>query len=156
MGFHHSKSPRVFAEGGPVTRAIRTMRAAEPVLEPEHPALAALRQGVEDYFADAGMMVDLDAQMCVELARVREIREAIANRIEADLALLDAIDGCPDLEDGADAELSLCGTGFGWPSPEDREAGDDNGIADALGEAEQVSRFARVSRQIRQEEARHG
>lgn len=156
MGFHHSKPRRASAGCGPVTRAIRTMRAAEPVLEPEHPALAALRQGLEDYFADAGMLVDLDAQMCVELHRIREIRESIANRIEADLAILDAIDGNPDLEDGADAELNLCGISVGLPSHDDCEGGDDNGLGDHDGLDEQVGRYKRLCRALRGEEARHG
>ena len=52
--------------------------------------------------------------------RIRELRRSIAARIEADLALLDALDGDPDLEDGHDAENT-----------------DDNGIADAGGMMEQ-------------------
>lgn len=35
---------------------------------------------------------------------VDELRRALADRIEADLALLDALDGDPDLEPGGDAE----------------------------------------------------
>lgn len=94
-----------------MTRAIRTMRAAEAV-DAEHPALTALREGLEHYFAGAGMAVDLSDAMCVELHRIREIREGIANRIEADLAILDAIDGNADLEDGADAEAGPFERGF--------------------------------------------
>ncbi|WP_167858653.1 hypothetical protein [Methylobacterium nonmethylotrophicum] len=124
--------------------------------EPEAPALVALRQGLEAYFAASGRAVDLSAQMDVELARVGEIRAAIANRVEADIALLDAIDGDADLEDGGDAELNLCGTGFGWPSPDDREAGDDNGLGDDLGMVEQVRRYEHLCRALRGEEARHG
>ncbi len=124
--------------------------------EPEAPALIALRQGLEAYFADAGVAVDLSAQMDVERNRIHVLREAISNRIEADIALLDAIDGDPDLEDGGDAELSLCGTFVSPPSPEDREAGDDNGMADDLGMLEQVRRYERLCRALRGEEARHG
>ncbi|MBY0300047.1 MAG: hypothetical protein K2X71_29090 [Methylobacterium sp.] len=39
-----------------------------------------------------------------ERAALRALRKAIADRIEADIALLDALDGDPDLEDGHDAE----------------------------------------------------
>ncbi|WP_162561209.1 hypothetical protein [Methylobacterium terrae] len=140
------------------------MRAVEAA-EPEHPALAALREGLEHYFSATGMAVDLSDAMCVELHRIREIREGIANRIEADLAILDAIDGTADLEDGGDDEPSLGALlphpnligfeGFGgrrmmdgadqrgWAagSTDDREAGDDNGIADAMGDFEQRMRF---------------
>ena len=52
--------------------------------------------------------------------RIRELRRSIADRIEADLALLDALDGDPDLEDGHDADDT-----------------DDNGIADFDGMMEQ-------------------
>lgn len=147
-----------------MTRAIRTMRAVEAA-EPEHPALADLRRGLENYFSAAGMAVDLSDAMCVELHRIREVREALANRIEADLAILDAIEGCPNLEDGADAEPSLGASlpftgaiGFEvngqlramdgldqrrWSagSCDDREAGDDTGIADQDGLFEQGRRF---------------
>ena len=87
------------------------MRAAEPA-DIEHPAIAALREGLERYFSAAGMAVDLSDAMCVELHRIREIREGIANRIETDLAMLVAIDGNPDLEDGADAEAGPLERGF--------------------------------------------
>lgn len=50
-----------------------------------------------------------------DYARIRELRRAIADRIEADIALLDALDGDLDAEPGTD----------------------DNGIADEGGEAEQ-------------------
>lgn len=53
--------------------------------------------------------------------RIRELRRRIADRIEADLALLDALDGDTDLEDGHDAEGNT----------------DDNGIADYDAIAEQ-------------------
>jgi hypothetical protein len=39
-----------------------------------------------------------------ERAALRALHKAIADRIEADIALLDALDGDPDLEDGHDAE----------------------------------------------------
>ncbi|MGH1590432.1 hypothetical protein ACRBEV_21470 [Methylobacterium phyllosphaerae] len=57
---------------------------------------------------------DLDRQ------RLRDLHRRIADRIEADIALLDALNGDTDLEDGHDAEGGT----------------DDNGIADydAVGE----------------------
>ena len=42
---------------------------------------------------------------------VRELRRRIADRIEADIALLDELAGDADFEEGADAEPSLCGAG---------------------------------------------
>ncbi|MFH6785718.1 MULTISPECIES: hypothetical protein [Methylobacterium] len=160
MATHHSTAPARAGERsrspstqvGPVTVALRTMRQAEP----EAPALVALRQGLESYFADAGMPVDLSAQMDVERHRIHELRDAIAGCIEADIALLDALDGDPDLEDGCDAEPSLCGTFVSPPSPEDREDADDNGIGDADGLQEQLIRYKRLCRALRGEEARHG
>ncbi|KMO33875.1 hypothetical protein [Methylobacterium aquaticum] len=124
--------------------------------EPEAPALVALRQGLETFFADAGLATDLSVQMDVERHRIHELREAIADRIEADIALLDALDGDSDLEDGCDAELSLCGTFVSSPSPEDREDAGDNGIGDADGLQEQLIRYKRLCRALRGEEARHG
>lgn len=59
---------RIIALGGPVTAAIRAMRADEPAT---------------DY------------------TRIRELRRAIQDRIEADLALLDALDGDADVEQDA-------------------------------------------------------
>ncbi|KQS80002.1 hypothetical protein ASG32_24245 [Methylobacterium sp. Leaf361] len=53
--------------------------------------------------------------------RLRDLRRRIADRIEADIALLDALDGDADLEDGHDAEGLT----------------DDNGIADLEAVAEQ-------------------
>lgn len=160
MATRHSTAPARAGERGrspstqvgPVTAALRTMRQAEP----EAPALAALRQGLESYFADAGMPVDLSAQMDAERHRIHELRGAIANRSDANIALLDAIDRDPDLEDGCDAELSLCGTFVSPPSPEDHEDADDNGIGDADGLQEQLIRYKRLCRALRGEEARHG
>ncbi|MCJ2099184.1 hypothetical protein [Methylobacterium sp. E-046] len=62
--------------------------------------------------------------------RVRELRRRIADRIEADLALLDALDGDTDLEtDEADG-----------PEGDDEREGDpaEDGIGDYGGLAEQV------------------
>lgn len=49
-----------------------------------------------------------------DLARIRALRIAIANRIEADIALLDAIDRDSDLEAGGDDEPSLGSIGGTW------------------------------------------
>ncbi|MGH1588019.1 hypothetical protein ACRBEV_06275 [Methylobacterium phyllosphaerae] len=77
---------------------------------------------------------DLDRQ------RLHELRRRIADRIEADIALLDALDGDTDREETA---LERAGRGFAWSGPDDAEDGhdaegntDDNGIADydAIGE----------------------
>lgn len=45
--------------------------------------------------------------------RVRELRRSIADRIEADIELLDQLAGDPDLEEGGDLEPSLCGSHSG-------------------------------------------
>ena len=70
---------------------------------------------------------------------VRELRRRIAERINADIALLDVLDGDPESEpslgsidatshtDFVDQEGWAAGLGF------DCEAGDDNGIADGDG-----------------------
>lgn len=69
MTYHQMpKPPRIVALGGPVTAAIRAMRADEPA---------------------------------TDFARIRELRRAIADRIEADLALLDALCGDADIEQDA-------------------------------------------------------
>jgi hypothetical protein len=74
---------------GPVTQAIRTMRAADrctPAVQHADQAIADIQIGLASFFADA------DRQ------RVRELRRRIADRIEADIALLDALAGDADLE----------------------------------------------------------
>ncbi|WP_267356482.1 MULTISPECIES: hypothetical protein [unclassified Methylobacterium] len=97
-------------QAGPVTQAIRVMRADEP-FPPADAAIEAIREGLIRYFVEED---GADRQ------RVRDLRRRIADRIEADLALLDALDGDADREDGHDAEGNT----------------DDNGIADydAIGE----------------------
>lgn len=96
MGFHHIPNPpRIVALGGPVSAAIRAMRADEPAT---------------DY------------------SRIRELRRAIADRIEADIALLDAMTPDCDLEDGHDAEGMT----------------DDNGLGDWDGMDEQLTRHAEL------------
>jgi hypothetical protein len=96
MGFHHiPKPPRIVALGGPVSAAIRAMRADEPAT---------------DY------------------SRIRELRRAIADRIEADIALLDALTPDCDLEGEQDAEGMT----------------DDNGLGDWDGMDEQLARHAEL------------
>lgn len=87
-----------------------------------------------------------------DYARIRELRRAIADRIEADIALLDALDpfadereadftaygadGIATVGHSSDLEPSLCGLGVDWPScgVDDAEGPDDNGVADDGGE----------------------
>ncbi|MEH3117082.1 MAG: hypothetical protein PGN25_05590 [Methylorubrum populi] len=85
---------RLVAPGGPVSAAIRAMRADEPA---------------SDY------------------TRLLELRKAISDRIEADLALLDAIDGDPDFEDGGDAEPAMAALVGG--ESQSRWAGIEGGAA---------------------------
>ena len=74
---------------GPVTRAIRACREADFADQ----AIAEIQIGLDSFFADA------DRQ------RVRELRRRIADRIEADLDLLDALSGDTDHEPDLDREL---------------------------------------------------
>ena len=67
---------------GPVTRAIRACRETDLADQ----AITEIQICLDSFFADA------DRQ------RVRELRRRIADRIEADLALLDALDGDADRE----------------------------------------------------------
>ena len=73
---------------GPVTRAIRACRETDVADQ----AIADIQLGLDSFFADA------DRQ------RVRELRRRIADRIEADLALLDALAGDADHEPDLDRE----------------------------------------------------
>lgn len=82
---------------GPVSQAILSMRETDPADQ----AIADIQIGLASFFADA------DRQ------RVRELRRRIADRIEADLALLDALSPDPDLEDGYDAEGNADDNGIG-------------------------------------------
>ncbi len=91
---------------GPVTQAIRAMRAAEP-LPPTDAAIEAIREGLIRYFVEED---EADRQ------HVRELRRRIADRIEADLALLDALDGDPEVEPslGSPEPFIPQGYGFGY------------------------------------------
>ena len=90
-------------QSGPVTQAIRAMRAAEP-LPPADAAIEAIREGLIRYF------VEEDSP---DRQRVRELRRRIADRIEADLALLDALDGDPDVEPSLGAPEPIITSGWG-------------------------------------------
>jgi hypothetical protein len=68
------------------------MRSADPATV----AIAAIEDGLGRFFAGA------DRQ------RVRDLRRRIADRIEADLALLDALDGDCDLEEDDPAGGDIC------------------------------------------------
>ncbi|WP_419830627.1 hypothetical protein [Methylobacterium sp.] len=139
---------------GPVTRAIRAMRAADPTDQ----AIAAIQEGLDRFFAETGIPVT-----------AAELRLRIENRIEADLELLEALDGDADREAdyatcehhpggglwtlgrSTDDEETLCGVGTHvggslnlWPSHGELEAGDDTGIGDVGGLAEQRGRHLRL------------
>lgn len=74
---------------GPVTQAIRAVRAPEPRSAADL-AIQAIRAGLAAHFA------------VTDRRRVRDLRRALADRIEADIALLDALGGDTDLEDSHD------------------------------------------------------
>lgn len=108
---------------GPVTIAIAAMRAVDP-----EAAIEAIREGLDSYF------VEVDRQ------RVRNLRRAISIRIAADIALLDALGGDPDIESAGDDEPSLSSidatspcnfldqTEWSIGGCQDRETGEDNSI----------------------------
>ncbi len=94
----------------------RVIRAERPPvssgLTPEQ-ALDNLQAGLDFFFAETSP-AEIAAQVAADRHRVRALRRAIADRIEADIAILDALapdpdleDTEPDLEDGADDEPSL-------------------------------------------------
>lgn len=146
---------------------IRRIRAEKPPvasgLTPEE-ALDNLRSGLDFFFGETSA-ADLAAQMDVERSRIHELRDAIAARLEAEFAVLDALSPDPDFEDGADDEPSLASINPPGPhldgaldplmpvdtrgdqrlwstgSTDDREDGEDSGMADGGGYAEQVWRF---------------
>ncbi|MCJ2133013.1 hypothetical protein MKK69_02835 [Methylobacterium sp. J-026] len=80
------------------------MRAAEP-LPPADAAIEAIREGLIRYF------VEEDG---VDRHRVRDLRRRIANRIEADLALLDVLDGDSDAEPSLGAPEPITTGGWGY------------------------------------------
>ena len=85
---------------GPVTLALRAMHAADPD-QAAHEAIEAIRLGLDRHFSNENRH------------RLQSLRRRIADRIEADLALLDTLAGEVELED-ADAEMTAAewtGTG---------------------------------------------
>ena len=66
-------------------------------------ALDSLRAGLEFFFSGTSP-AEIAAEMAADRHRVRTLRRAIAARIEADLAILDALTPDVDLEDGHDFE----------------------------------------------------
>ena len=117
---------------GPVTQAIRACREADPA----DLAIAAIQEGLDRFFAETGIPVTAG-----------ELRRRIEDRIEADLELLEALDGDPDAEpslgsiDAASHSNYMNQEAWNLGGGQDREAGDDNGIADWGGEHEQNRRF---------------
>ncbi|MDP4022436.1 hypothetical protein Q8W71_07365 [Methylobacterium sp. NEAU 140] len=93
------------------------------------------------------------AAHALERARLANLRARIARQIEADLdrvdrclRILDALTPDPDIEEGGDTEPSLGSLGGSqlWWSRgglDDREDGDDTGIGDVGGLAEQRGRY---------------
>ncbi|MCJ2008206.1 hypothetical protein [Methylobacterium sp. J-092] len=115
-------SPR--SQIGPVTLALRAMRTPNPDQAADD-AIEAIRRGLDRHFSE----VDHD--------RLQALRRRVADRIQADLALLDALDGDPDLdadhvtcERAADGSLYLLGR-----STDDEDG--DNGCGDLDGALEQ-------------------
>ncbi|AWI89219.1 hypothetical protein C0214_13690 [Methylobacterium sp. DM1] len=80
-----------------------------------------------------------------DYSSIRELRRAIADRIEADIALLDALTPDANLE----PYLSTCDridqTAWAFGDGSNREAGDDNGLADDDGWHEQRFRDVLVA-----------
>lgn len=102
---------------GPVTVAIRAMRAADSDTAADD-AIEAIRQGLDRYFSET------DRQ------RVRELRRCIADRIEADMAALDALGGDADFEPSLGAPNPFsAGPADDWAagSTDDREEENEHG-----------------------------
>ncbi len=132
MGFQYYA-----ASGGPVTRAIRAVR--EPVSSglTHEQALDNLRSGL-DYFFGETTAADLASHMDADRSRLLALREAIASRLEAEFAILDAIDCDAELEAEFHTPEPAPGGGFYFRGrASDDEPADDNGVADPLGAWEQ-------------------
>ncbi|WP_246686467.1 MULTISPECIES: hypothetical protein [unclassified Methylobacterium] len=100
------------------------MRTADPD-QAAHDAIEAIRRGLDRHFCYA------------DHERLQALRQRVADRIEADLALLDTLDGDPDLdadhmtcERAADGSLYLLGR-----STDDEDG--DNSCGDLDGSLEQ-------------------
>lgn len=115
MSFHDHRTPRVAAvlpaarkQLGPVTLAIRAMRAAYGINAkaptrrpgPVTEAIRTMRAAVPDFDANPDLIA---------------LRRALANRIEADIAALDMLGGDPDFEPslGAPEPIITCYRGYG-------------------------------------------
>ncbi|TXM65794.1 hypothetical protein [Methylobacterium sp. WL120] len=100
------------------------MRTADPD-QAAHDAIEAIRRGLDRHFSEA------DRQ------RLSALRQRVADRIEFDLALLDALDGDQDLEaDYGTPGFGPEGTIVIFGRSTDDEDG-DNGCADLDGSLEQ-------------------
>ncbi|WP_238273396.1 hypothetical protein [Methylobacterium cerastii] len=100
------------------------MQAADPD-KAAHDAIEAIRQGLDRHFSETAWH------------RLQALRQRVADRIEADLALLDVLDGDQDLEaDYASPERGPGGTIVILGRSTDDEDG-DNGCADLDGSLEQ-------------------
>ncbi|MFK5598349.1 hypothetical protein ACFZ8E_15360 [Methylobacterium sp. HMF5984] len=100
---------------GPVTLALRAMRTTDPD-QAAHDAIEAIRRGLDRHFSEA------------DHRRLGTLRRSIADRIEADLALLDMLSGDADLEDGHDQERE--NEHGGDVQDEAHDAEEDKGIDD--------------------------
>lgn len=94
-----------------------THHSTPPIRGGERPRLSSAQRGPVTIALAAMRAADPD----LERHRIRDLRRRIAERIEADIALLDTLDGDCDLEDGHDAEGLT----------------DDNGLGDTDAFAEQ-------------------
>ena len=66
-------------------------------------ALDSLRAGLDYFFAETSP-AEIAAERAADRHRVQALRREIADRIEADIAILDALTPDADLEDGHDVE----------------------------------------------------
>jgi len=119
---HRSKAER--GSGGPVTQAIRAMRVAEPVTKNDTvSSLLSTKTETVSVFAgrQASQKLSVKSETVshspateAAIAAIREgVMRFLAERIQRDIALLDALDGDCDLEDGHDAEGLTDDNGLG-------------------------------------------
>ena len=109
---------------GPVTLALRAMRTADPD-QAANDAIEAICQGLDRHFSEA------------DRRRLAALRQSVADRIERDVALLDALDGDQDLEaDYGTQEFGPSGSIVISGRSTDDEDG-DNGCGDLDGLLEQ-------------------
>ncbi|WP_147841354.1 hypothetical protein [Methylobacterium sp. WL6] len=78
--------PQAGRQPGPVTLALRAMRTADPD-QAAHDAIEAIHRGLDRHFSEA------------DHRRLKTLRRSVADRIAADLALLDMLTGDADLEE---------------------------------------------------------